>query len=79
MADEQCYFFNEVVPQKLTEGHTVFFTVLPVHRKHLPDDYLAASWFPLLVLPYQCQNVMILPVEFWDSSLVDYWRSGCKL
>jgi len=79
MADEQCYFFNEVVPQKLTEGRTVFFTVLPVHRKHLPDDYLAASWFPLLVLPYQCQNVMILPVEFWDSSLVEYWRSGCKL
>lgn len=79
MADEYKYFFNQLVPSELTDGKSVFCTVLPVHRKHLPDDYLAASWFPLLVMPYQCQNVMILPVEFWDQSLVEYWRSGCKL
>jgi len=79
MADETQHFFNQVVPPKLTDGKSVFFSVLPVHRKHLPDDYLAATWFPVLVLPYQCQNVMILPVEYWIRSLVEYWCGGCKL
>jgi Zn-dependent protease with chaperone function len=79
IADVHTYYFSKPVPRKLAAGRTVFCSVIPVHRKHLADDYLAASWFPLLTLPCQCKHVMILPARLWDRNLVEYWRSGCKL
>lgn len=63
------------VPRSLTGGREVYYTCGMVIRKHLPIPLLAAGFFPLIVAPSTSNNTMILPSEFWDHRLTEFWLS----
>ena len=61
------------IPRSLCENRNVYYTTFMVDPEHLPDGYLAAGYFPLLICPQRTDAVMILPACFWPRMLRDYW------
>jgi hypothetical protein len=64
--------FRVTVPDKLAGGQDVTYTTIMVHRKHLPQGYLANGFFPLLV-HQESRAAMILPARYWSKELLADW------
>jgi hypothetical protein len=64
--------FRVTVPDKLSDGLDVTYTTIMVHRKHLPEGYLANVFFPLLVHT-ESRAAMILPARYWSAELLSDW------
>ena len=64
--------FRVTVPDKLAGGLDVTYTTIMVHRKHLPQGYLANGFFPLLV-HQESRAAMILPARYWSKELLEDW------
>jgi hypothetical protein len=74
ITDERERIMKLAVPHKLTGGRDVFYTVIMVHRKHLPDGYLTDSVFPLLIHPPDIEATLIVPSRYWSPGLVGRWQ-----
>jgi hypothetical protein len=59
------------LPAQLSQGRTILFSTLVVHRKHLPAGYLSCSFFPLIINPAETPSVMILPSEYWPVGVAE--------
>ena len=64
--------FRVTVPHKLADGLDLTYTTIMVHRKHLPQGYLANGFFPLLV-HQESRAAMILPARYWSKELLEDW------
>ena len=62
------------LPIELTD-RPVFSAALMVWRQHIPAGVLSGASFPVLAHP-DTQAVMIVPVEFWPTELVQLWKKG---
>lgn len=62
------------LPFELTD-RPVFSAAIMVWRRHIPAGVLSGASFPVLVHP-DTPAVMIVPVEFWPSELVQMWKKG---
>jgi transcription elongation factor Elf1 len=62
------------LPRQMTGGREVLLTTVMVPRKHLPDGYLAASFFPLLACETQTRMTLILSHHYWPHPLRQIWR-----
>jgi len=64
--------FRVTVPDKLSPELSVTYTTIMVHRKHLPEGYLANEFFPLLIHE-ESRAAMILPARYWSKELLADW------
>lgn len=64
--------FRVTVPDRFGDGLTVTYTTIMVHRKHLPEGYLANEFFPLLIHE-ESRAAMILPARYWSKELLADW------
>jgi hypothetical protein len=78
ITDERIRTMKLLVPETITEGREVFYTVILVHRSHLPHRCLAAGIFPLLVMPEVTEATMILPSRYWTEGMRAHWRAGSR-
>lgn len=56
------------VPRRLAGSSSIYCTDILVTRKHLPDQVLSESVFPLLIAPEHTAMTMMLPSRFWPAS-----------
>jgi len=75
ITNEYKVLMNRKLPLSLTFERKVYFTTIMVHRKHLPERVLSASWFPLLASPKETKASIILPSRYWDPDLLEMWQS----
>jgi hypothetical protein len=73
ITDELLRTMRLPLPGSLCENREVYFTTCFVQPSHLPDGYLAASYFPLVISPEQTEAVMILPSAYWPDELRAAW------
>jgi hypothetical protein len=73
LTNERETAFNLPVPPALTE-HPAFATAVLFFRKHLPEQWLAGSWMPLLVHS-ETRAVMVVPRQFWPRAFVTRWTA----
>ena len=64
--------FRITVPDKFAPDLNVTYTTIMVHRKHLPEGYLANEFFPLLIHE-ESRAAMILPARYWSKELLADW------
>jgi hypothetical protein len=69
VTNERSRFFAVPVPMRLTGGRSVLFSVIMVHRKHLPRGYLDNPFVPVLINPEETPTVMILPHDYWADGV----------
>ena len=55
------------IPQGFTDGIQCYYATLLIARKHLPGNYLANGFFPVLIAPQETDVAMVLPAAYWDS------------
>lgn len=65
LEDEMERVFCYKLPRNVTEGRNVYFTTVLVDRSHLPHKRLIDSLKPMLVLPDNKPDAMILPHWYW--------------
>ncbi|WP_327234542.1 hypothetical protein OG349_11655 [Streptomyces sp. NBC_01317] len=69
LADEMERTMRMPVPRKLAGNETVHITCVIVARRHLPEQVLHGSIFPLLIHPEKTDVTMILPSRYWPEDL----------
>ncbi len=74
VTDEYKRAMKVPVPESLSEGLEVYFTTIMVHRKHLPDRFLAQNFFPLLVHP-EARSALIVPSRYWSEDILSAWKA----
>ena len=52
------------------------YTTIDVDRKHLPANYLADNYFPLLVAQDYTSTAVVVPKECWDQDEIAYWNAA---
>ncbi len=66
LADETERIYCYKLPRDVTEGREVYFTTVFVSREHLPQGRIVESLKPMLILPYNEPDAMILPHWYWQ-------------
>lgn len=56
-------------PDERIENIDVHFRVLMVFHEDLPEHYLRGELFPILVAPNQTKASMLLPKEYWTTTV----------
>lgn len=74
LADETVIDIKLPVPRGFTGGRQCFYATLLISREHLPLNYLANSFFPVLVNLDETDTVTVLPKVYWDDELRSTWR-----
>ncbi|MCP4095291.1 MAG: hypothetical protein GY880_04375 [Planctomycetaceae bacterium] len=64
------------IPKGFTDPAQCYYAMLLIARKHLPLNYLAHGFFPVLVAPEETDTVMILPQSYWDSEFKLAWSQS---
>lgn len=64
--------FRITLPDKFAPDLNATYTTIMVHRKHLPEGYLANEFFPLLIHE-ESRAAMILPARYWSKELLADW------
>ena len=62
-----------------TGGWPVYFSTTMFHRKFLPGgrlERLRGGFFPAVICPERTALNMVLPLRYWDPSLVARWDGG---
>jgi hypothetical protein len=73
--DEMARPMHVPVPKSFGLGRDLYMSALSIHRKHLPERYLAQGLFPLLVNPAETTSVMLLPSRWWSEILIALWEA----
>jgi hypothetical protein len=60
------------LPRSITELPLLFSVVL-VHRPHLPDGKLSRAFFPVVVNEKYPGAIMVLPSRWWPTWLRELW------
>ena len=74
LADEMVADIKLPIPTGFTGGAQCYYGTLLVARKHLPSEYLANSFFPILIAPEETKAATILPWSYWDVPFKLKWR-----
>ena len=75
ITDEMARTMRLPLPRSLSQGREVYFTTCLIQPSHLPDGFLAAGYFPLLICPEETDVVMILPERYWPDELREVWAT----
>ncbi|MFM7115779.1 MAG: hypothetical protein ACKO0N_04020 [Planctomycetota bacterium] len=75
LANEMVADMKLPIPLGFTDGRQCYYASLIICRRHLPMNFLASGLFPVLIAPQSTDTVMIAPQRYWDSGLVEAWRS----
>ena len=67
LADELESIFCYKLPRDLTEGRDVYFTSVVVDRNHLPHGKIIDQLIPMLILPEEEPDAVILPYWYWKA------------
>jgi len=73
---------RRLLPDKLTDGRSVYMAYTIFHRHRIPGGVVAARILPLVIAPQLTEVSMILPSSYWPGSLRDNWREfgeNCEL
>ena len=62
-------------PHGLYRWTPVLLRDLDDRAKHLPGNYLANGFFPVLIAPKETETVMVLPETYWDPQFRRAWES----
>lgn len=73
LANETSGDVKLTIPTGFTEGHPCYLATILIARKHLPGNHLADGLFPMLILPEETKASMILPRDYWDDRLKEFW------
>ena len=68
ISNERETVFNVKLPHSVTDGKEVFFTTAMMVRKHLPQNRLTDSIFPILALPEQLETCILVPKHYWPET-----------
>lgn len=72
--DDYAWFTAQRVPSSLAGDKSLLASCVTFFRKHLPNEYLAASCFPIVVHPEK-ETIAVLPGRYWPQELLDHWNS----
>lgn len=61
------------IPAALTPTVPMYYAMIVVARRHLPDGVLTRDLVPLLINPGETTAAMILPSRYWSPEMLDYW------
>lgn len=61
------------IPASLTANVPLYYAMIVVARKHLPDGVLTKDLVPLLINPGVTTAATILPSRYWSPEMLDYW------
>ena len=68
LADEAGRYFHYRLPRDVMENREVWMTTILVSRDHLPGKILTPeSVYPMLILPDDGPDAMILPYWYWKE------------
>ncbi len=67
LADEMERNYCYKLPRDLLEGKEVYFTTVVVDRNHLPKKKIEGRLMPMLVLPGEEPDAIILPYWHWKA------------
>lgn len=73
--DEMSRSAGKAVPRSITEL-PVLFSVVLIHRKHLPDGKLSRAFFPVVLNEKFPGAIMVLPSRWWPAWLRELWTMG---
>ena len=74
ITNEKIRTLTRKMPDSVTGGRAVYHSSLLFHRQHLPDGYLQAGFFPLLIDSSPDTGVMVLPSRYWAPRLIYIWK-----
>jgi len=66
------WFASQPVPQSICGEDSLVASSVMFFRKHLPNQVVAANFFPVVVHPAK-ETVIVLPDHFWPMDLRSYW------
>ncbi len=75
LANEMVADIRLPIPTGFTGGRQCYYATLMIARKHLPGNYLANGFFPVLIAPKETETVMVLPETYWDPQFRGAWES----
>lgn len=67
LADEYERIFGYKLPRDLLDGKEVYFTTVVVDRNHLPAKKIEGRLYPMLVLPGEEPDAILLPHWHWKG------------
>lgn len=67
LEDELERIFSYKLPRDITNGMDVYFTTVVVDREHLPHKKIVDQLAPMLVLPEESPDAVILPYWYWKA------------
>lgn len=73
VTDEYSRTFGLLVPKRLSSGYELYEATTFIARKHLPNQMLTGSFFPLLVTCRKPYYSLPLPARYWPKQFVDAW------
>lgn len=73
LTNEYDHTIRKRLPRKLTDGRVVYMGATMFHRGRIPGGVLAASAFPLVIVPERTEVNMVLPLRFWSKMLKAEW------
>lgn len=73
--DEVSRSAGRTVPRSITEL-PVLFSVVLIHRPHLPDGKLSCAYFPVVVNEKYPGAIMVLPSRWWPTWLRELWMGN---
>ncbi len=74
MSDEYIRDWKLNIPPRYTNGIQCFLISTMIIRRHLPENFLAGSFFPFLVSLQEPYIGMVLPCRYWSKRFKNqYW------
>jgi hypothetical protein len=73
--DEMSRSAGKSVPRSISE-HPVLFSVVLIHRPHLPDGKLSLPYFPVVMNEKHPGAIMVLPSRWWLPAFRELWTMG---
>lgn len=71
ITDERSVILHERLPDSLTGGKELYYSILTFPRKHLADGFLRNGIFPILVAPEHTKACTVLPSRFWPEDFIE--------
>lgn len=67
--------YNLILPSSITPHGKVYYSTFVVWRKHLIDNYLKNSLFPIFAAPDRVKSCMIVPKQYWSEEYKYFYNN----
>lgn len=74
MENEWTRSYGLKVPESIAQQIDVKISTIFFQRKHIPDQVITHSFFPVLYLETDPMVVVMVPYKFWPKEFIEHWK-----